>query len=165
MNLTTPIETHMTIIDYSKECKITIAILCPIFILLTILLHGGFIYFEKFGHDPLKRNLSNMLMSTISKSLLIIMVPYTVIGAFRMIFGPISMTISISFQFYIQCCITYCSLSFIELIVYKILVYFPRDGLKIRSEYFTQAWSICLSRYCSRAMSRSIFNNFMSLEN
>ena len=156
MNLTTPIETNMIIIDYSKECKITITILCPIFILLTILLHGGFIYFEKFGYDPLKRNLSNMLMSSISKSLLIIMVPYTVIGAFRMIFGPISLTISISFQFYIQCCITYCSLNFIELIVYKIVVYFPRDGLKTHSEYFAKAQR---SRYCSWAMSRLIFND------
>ena len=125
--------------------------MCPIFILLTILLHGGFIYFEKFGYDPLKRNLSNMLMSSISKSLLIIMVPYTVIGAFRMIFGPISLTISISLQFYIQCCITYCSLNFIELIVYKIVVYFPRDGLKTCSEYFAQAQSICLSRNCQNA--------------
>ena len=95
MNLTTPIETNMTIIDYSKECKITVGILSPIYILLTAFLHGGFIYFEKFGHDPLKRNLSNMLMSSISKSLLITMVPYMSIGAFRIIFGPISMAVSL----------------------------------------------------------------------
>ena len=125
MNVTTLIETNITIIEYSEKCKIAVGVLSPIFILLTIFLHGGVIYFEKFGHDPLKRNLSNMLLSSISKSLTILLVPYTSICAIRIIFGPISVAISIIFQFFIQCCIAYNSLCFSEFIVYKIVVNFP----------------------------------------
>ena len=122
MNL---IETNITIIEYSEECKIAVGVLSPILILLIISLHGGVIYFEKFGHDPLKRNLSNMLLSSTSKSLIILLVPYSAICAIRIIFGPISVAISIIFQFFIRCCIAYSSLCFSEFIVYKIVVKFP----------------------------------------
>ena len=122
MNL---IETNITIIEYSEECKIAVGVLSPILILLIIFLHGGVVYFEKFGHDPLKRNLSNMLLSSISKSLSILLVPYTAICAIRIIFGPVSVAISIIFQLFIQCCIAYSSLCFSEFIVYKIVVNFP----------------------------------------
>ena len=46
--------------DYSTVGKLSIGFIAPIIIISTVLLHGGIVFFEKWGYDPQKRNLYNM---------------------------------------------------------------------------------------------------------
>ena len=55
--------------DFSRGFKFCVGVISPIFCLLILFLYWGIIYYEKFGHDPLKRDLSNMLLSSLCKSI------------------------------------------------------------------------------------------------
>ena len=66
----TAVDVNMTIFEdnYSTELKICVGLVSPILMFVIIFLYWGIIYYEKFGHDPLKRDLSNMLFSSFCKS-------------------------------------------------------------------------------------------------
>ena len=93
--------------QYSTEFKLCFGLVSLILSFFIIFLYWGIIYYEKFGHDPLKRDLSNMLFSSFCKSMSIIMPILLVLNTIRIIFGPILLSISVfcyslalSFNFY-----------------------------------------------------------------
>ena len=63
----TIVDINMTVYEddnYSTEFKIFVGIVGPMLSFLILFLYWGIIYYEKYGHDPLKRDLSNMLFSS-----------------------------------------------------------------------------------------------------
>ena len=114
------VDINMTIFEdnYSTELKICVGLFSPILIFVIIFLYWGIIYYEKFGHDPLKRDLSNMLFSSFCKSISIGTAIFIVVTTIRTIFGPILNSISVVCY--------YLSLNFVfywHFVNYEILIY------------------------------------------
>ena len=66
--------------EFSRVFKIGVGFVSPISCLLIFSLYCGIIYYEKMGHDPLKRDLSNMLVSSICKTMAIHTITYFMIN-------------------------------------------------------------------------------------
>ena len=115
----TTIAAKMTFIeDFSRGFKLCVGVISPISCLLIFSLYWGIIYYEKFGHDPLKRDLSNMLFSSFCKSVSIGIAIVIVVRTIRTIFGPILNSISVVCY--------YLSLNFLfywHFVNYEILIY------------------------------------------
>ena len=75
--------------DYSIIGKLFIGLIAPIVIVSTVFLHGGIVFFEKWGYDPQKRNLCNMLIASLSKSTAAFVVYTMAFGSIRILFGPL----------------------------------------------------------------------------
>ena len=75
--------------DYSIVGKLTIGFISPIVIVSTVLLHGGIVFFEKWGYDPQKRNLYNMLIASLSKLSAAFIVYTMAFGSIRILIGPL----------------------------------------------------------------------------
>ena len=75
--------------DYSTVGKLSIGFIAPIIITSTVLLHGGIVFFEKWGYDPQKRNLYNMLIASLSKSSAALVVYTMAFGSIRILVGPL----------------------------------------------------------------------------
>ena len=84
--------------DYPTGIKIFVGLFAPILSFFIIFLNWGIIYYEKFGNDPLKRDLSNMLFSSFCKSILIATLFVITVMAIEIIFGPILTSIAIFLQ-------------------------------------------------------------------
>ena len=84
---------HILILD--NHLKVVYGILFITFQLLSITCYSGFIYFEHYGGDPMKRSIKNKL---ISQGLLVLMAQIVVNNsgfAWRIIIGPLSQNISL----------------------------------------------------------------------
>ena len=119
----TAVHINMTVFedDYSTESKIFIGIVGPILSFLVIFLHWGIIYYEKFGHDALKRDLSNMLFSSFCKSLSILISFLIVVATIRIIFGTFLTSISLFCYFVSLNFSFYWHLVNYEIIIYKFM--------------------------------------------
>ena len=107
--------------DYSIVGKLTIGFITPIVIVSTVLLHGGIVFFEKWGYDPQKRNLYNMLIASLSKSSAALVVYTMVFGSIRILFGPLDFILGLLSSipnFYAMVLI---ALTVEQIIIYKIL--------------------------------------------
>ena len=75
--------------NYSIVGKLFIGLISPIIIVSTVFLHGGIIFFEKWGYDPQKRNLYNMLIASLSKLSAAFIVYTMAFGSIRILVGPL----------------------------------------------------------------------------
>ena len=106
----TIVDINMTVFEdgnYSTEYKIFVGIVGPMLSFLIIFLYWGIINYEKYGNDPLKRDLSNMLFSSFCISITMTFSFLIVIVTIRIIFGPFLTSISavcyfitLNFSFY-----------------------------------------------------------------
>ena len=111
----------MSALDYSLSSKISMGFIAPILIFLTILLYAGIIFYEKWGHDPQKRNIFNMMLMSLCKALMLEIIFTILFGSIRIIFGPlghVGATIGSFSRIYLVIFICLCN---VESIFYKIL--------------------------------------------
>ena len=47
--------------EFSLETKVCVGLTTTVFVFLILFLNWGIVYYEKFGHDPQKRNFYNMI--------------------------------------------------------------------------------------------------------
>ena len=119
----TVVHINMTVHEdhYSTKFKISVGLVSPILSFFIIFLYWGIIYYEKFGHDPLKRDLSNMLFSSLCKTISIGIVMLMVVINIRIIFGPILFSIAV-FCYFLALNFTFYwhSVNY-EIIIYKFM--------------------------------------------
>ena len=119
----TAVYINMTVLenDFSTKSKIVFGIVGPVLSFLIIFLYWGIIYYEKFGHDALKRDLSNMLFSSLCKSVVILVSFLIVVATIRIIFGPFLSSISV-FCYFVSLNFTfYWHFVNYEIIIYKFM--------------------------------------------
>ena len=109
------------VIIYSLSTKVSVGILSPIFLVITILLYGGIIHYEKWGNDPQKRSLTNMLMGSFCWNVMALIVFSVSIGSLRICFGPLGTTFGYIMIVTRQFCILNILACLLEIIVVKIL--------------------------------------------
>ena len=134
----TTIDTNTTVgEDFSRGFKIAVGLISPISCLLIFSLYGGIIYYEKMGHDPLKRDLSNMLVSSICKAMAIHTSSFFVISSIDIIFDSVFTAISVSCFFIRVCSIICCHFSIFEFIIYKFFtIYTKTNIINISDDYW-----------------------------
>lgn len=112
---------NQTIYTYSLKTKVCIGVFSPLGLVITVLLYGGIIYYEKWGNDPQKRSLSNMLMCYFCWTLMILVILSISIGSLRICFGPLGRVFGYLMIITRQACIFSLMLCFLEIITVKIL--------------------------------------------
>ena len=119
----TAVKINMAVFEdhYSTEFKLCFGLVSLILSLLIISLYWGIIYYEKFGHDPLKRDLSNMLFSSLCKTISIGIVILMVVINIRIIFGPMLFSIGVFCNFLTLNFNFYWHFVNYEILIYKFL--------------------------------------------
>ena len=128
----TVIDINMTVFEdnnYSTEFKIFVGIVGPILSFLIIFLYWGIIYYEKYGHDPLKRDLSNMLFSSFCISISILFPFLLVVATIRIVFGPLFTSISVFCYFLTLNLTFYWHFVNYEIIIYKFMSLYTRTNI------------------------------------
>ena len=90
-------ESSTTVEEYSLETKVCVGLMAPILVLLILFLNWGIAYYEKFGHDPQKRNFSNMMISSFCLGLGVSHTFFALVGSIRIIFGPFDISNTFAF--------------------------------------------------------------------
>ena len=111
---------NQTIYTYSLKTKVCIGVFSPLGLVITVLLYGGIIYYEKWGNDPQKRSLSNMLMCYFCWTLMILVILSISIGSLRICFGPLGRVFGYLMIITRQACIFSLMLCFLEIITESI---------------------------------------------
>ena len=123
--------------EFSRGFKICVGFVSPISCLLIFSLYCGIIYYEKMGHDPLKRDLSNMLVSSICKAMAIHTITYFIINSIAVLFDSLFTSIYVTCYFIRVCSIFCCHFSIIEFIIYKFFtVYTKTNIINISDDYW-----------------------------
>ena len=129
--------------DFSRGLKFCVGVISPIFCLLIFFLYWGIIYYEKMGHDPLKRDLSNMLVSSICKTMAIHTITYFIIKSIAVLFDSVFTTIYVTCYLIRVCSIFCCHFSIIEFIIYKFFTVYTKTNIINISDEF---WHCFLSQ-------------------
>ena len=128
--------------DFSRGFKFCVGVISPIFCLLIFFLYWGIIYYEKMGHDPLKRDFSNMLVSSTCKAMAIHTLTFFVISSIAIIFESLFITIYVFCYFIRVCSIFYCHFAIFEYITYKFFTIYTKTNIINISDDF---WHCFLS--------------------
>ena len=110
------------ILDLENHLKIVYGILFIIFQLLSITCYSGFIYFEHYGGDPMKRSIKNKL---ISQGFLVLMMAIVVNNsgiAWRIIIGPLNPKISVIVIFVRQFSTFIIVVCITEIVLFKVFM-------------------------------------------
>ena len=129
--------------EFPRVFKIGVGFVSPISCLLIFSLYCGIIYYEKMGHDPLKRDLSNMLVSSICKTMAIHTITYFIINSIAVLFDSVFTTIYVTCYFIRVCSIFCCHFSIIEFIIYKFFTVYTKTNIINISDEF---WHCFLSQ-------------------
>ena len=111
------------ILDLGNPFKVVYGIFFIIFELLSIACYSGFIYFEHYGGDPMKRSIKNKL---ISQGLLVLMAQIVVNNsgfAWRIIIGPLNPNTSLFVLFIRQFFAITVVLCIAEFVTFKVSTY------------------------------------------
>ena len=140
----TMIEANMTVTEeFSRGFKIGVGFVSPISCLLIFFLYCGIIHYEKMGHDPLKRDLSNRLVSSIFIALTIHIITYFIINSIAVLFDSVFTTIYVTCYWMRVCSISCCHFSIIEFIIYKFFTVYTKTNIINISDEF---WHCFLSQ-------------------
>ena len=135
--------------EYSLETKVCIGLTAPILILLILFLNWSIAYYEKFGHDPRKRNLYNMMISRYCMGLGINCTFVVVFGSIRIIFGPFDISNTFAFLVVLSIFMTFNCLCLLEVGVYRLLaIYFPKAIIGMNDDWyhcFFNCWNLILA--------------------
>ena len=113
--------------EYSLETKVCIGLTAPILILLILFLNWGIAYYEKFGNDPQKRNLSNMMLSSFYMGLGTGITFVMLFGSIRIIFGPFDASNAFTFVVILKVFLAFNRFCFLEVGIYRgFAVFFPK---------------------------------------
>ena len=110
------------ILDLENPLKVVYGILFIIFQLLSITCYSGFIYFEHYGADPMKRSIKNKLISQGFFMLMIGIVVNNPGIAWRIIIGPLNPKISLIVIFVRQFTTITIVVCITEILLFKVLM-------------------------------------------
>ena len=138
-------ESSAVIEEYSLETKVCISLTAPVLVLIILFLNWSIIYYENFGHDPQKRNLSNMMLSSFCMSLGTGISFNLVLGSMRIIFGPFDASNSFAFLVILKLHLNFNHFCLLEVGIYKVLAkYFPKAIIGINDDW-CHCFFICLN--------------------
>ena len=130
--------------EYSLETKVCVGLLAPILVSLVLFLNFGIAYYEKFGHDPQKRNLSNMTISSFCLGLGATHIFLALFGSIRIIFGPFDVSNTFAFVVVLQILAIFKMFCLLEFGIYRLLaVYFPKAIISINDDFFHCFFNCC----------------------
>ena len=115
--------------NYSTKYKLFVGIVGPMLSFFIIFLYWGIIYYEKYGHDPLKRDLSNMLFSSFCISISILFPFLLVVATMQIVFGPFLTSISVFCYFLTLNLTFYWHFVNYEIIIYKFMSLYTRTNI------------------------------------
>ena len=138
-------ESLITVEEYSLETKVCVGMMALVLILLIFFMNWGIAYYEKFGNDPQKRNLSNMMLSSFCMSLGTGISFNLVLGSIRIIFGPFDASNSFAFLVILKLHLNFNHFCLLEVGIYKVLArYFPKAIIGINDDW-CHCFFICLN--------------------
>ena len=127
----------ITVEEYSLETKVCVGMMAPVLVLLILFMNLGIVYYEKFGNDPQKRNLSNMMLSSLCMGLGTANILVVVIGSIRIIFGPFDASNAFTFLVVLKFCLAFSRFCFLEVGIYRLFAaYFPKAIIGINDDWF-----------------------------
>ena len=112
-------ESMITVEEYALETKVCVGMMAPVLVLLILFMNGGIAYYEKFGNDPQKRNLSNMMLSSFCMGLGMLNILVVVIGSIRIIFGPFDASNAFTFLVVLKVFLAFNRFCFLEVGIYR----------------------------------------------
>ena len=123
--------------EYSLETKVCVVLMTPILVSLILFLNLGIAYYEKFGHDPQKRNFSNMMISSFCLGLSVSHTIMALFGSIRIIFGPFDISNTFAFLVMTKIVVVFKKLCFLEVGIYRLLaVYLPKSIIGLNDDFF-----------------------------
>ena len=123
--------------EYSLETKVCVFMITPILVLIILFLNLGIAYYEKFGHDPQKRNFSNMMISSFCLGLSVSHTFLALFGSIRIIIGAFDISNTFVFVVVIKIMVVFKKLCFLEVGIYRLLaVYFPKTIIGLNDDFF-----------------------------
>ena len=130
-------ETSIAVGEYSLETKVCVSLTAPVFVFLILFLNWGIVYYEKFGHDPQKRNLSNMILSSFFMGFGIAHIFVVVFGSIRIIFGTFATSNSFAFLVVLKIFLAFNHLCLLEVGFYKVLAAcFPKAIIGMNDDWY-----------------------------
>ena len=135
--------------EFSLKTKVCVGLTAPILLFLIIFLNFGIAYYEKFGNDPQKRNLYNMLISSLCMGLATGMSFWVVFPSIRIIWEPFDVSNVFALSVTITFFQVFNGLCLLEAIFYRVLaVYHPKAIIGINDDFFHQFfnyWNIMIA--------------------
>ena len=123
--------------EFSLETKVCIVLMTPILVSLILFLNLGITYYEKFGHDPQKRNFSNMMISSLCLGLCVFHTFLALFGTIRIIFGPFDISNTFTFLVVLGIPEIFNKLCFLEVGIYRLLaICFPKIIIGLNDDFF-----------------------------
>ena len=130
-------ESLITVEEYLLETKVCVGLIAPVLVLLILFMNGGIAYYEKFGNDPQKRNLSNMILSSFCMGLGTVTILVVVIGSIRIIFGPFDASNAFTFLVVLKVFLAFNRFCFLEVGIYRAFAAcFPKVIIGINDDWF-----------------------------
>ena len=130
-------ESLITVEEYLLETKVCVGLIAPVLVLLILFMNGGIAYYEKFGNDPQKRNLSNMMLSSFCMGLGMLNILVVVIGSIRIIFGPFDASNAFTFLVILKVFLVFNRFCFLEVGIYRgFAAFFPKAIIGINDDWF-----------------------------
>ena len=131
--------------EYSLETKVCVGLTVPLLALIILFLNWSIVYYENFGHDPKKRNLSNMIISSYCMSLGTGIIFILVFISIRIIFGPFDASNSFAFLVVLILFFNFNRFCFLEVVIYKVFAaFFPKEIIGINDDW-CHCFFICLN--------------------
>ena len=83
--------------EFSLKTKVCTGLIAPVLVLLIIFLNFGIAYYERFGNDPQKRNLYNMMITSFFMVFSTSTTFWVVFVSIRIIQGPFDVSNTFTF--------------------------------------------------------------------
>ena len=137
MNFTQVDFEFLPVEEYSLEIKVCVVLMTPILVSLILSLNLSIAYYEKFGHDPRKRNFSNMMISSLCLGLCVLKTFLLLFCSFRIIFGAFDISNSFAFLVVFRIPAIFKQLCFSEVVIYRLLaICFPKIIIGLNDDFF-----------------------------
>ena len=114
-------ESSTVVEEYLLETKVCVGLMAPVLVVLILFLNWGIAYYEKFGNDPQKRNLYNMMISSFCMGLGTFHTFVVVFVSIRIIFGPFDTSNSFAFLVVLKVFLAFNILCLLEVGLYRAL--------------------------------------------
>ena len=123
--------------EFSLETKVCVGLTTTVFVFLILFLNWGIVYYEKYGHDPQKRNFYNMIISSFCIGVGTLYIFVAVFGSIRIIFGPFDASNSFEFLVVLNIFFIFNRLCLLEVGIYRVLAaYFPNVIIGMNDDFF-----------------------------
>ena len=157
-NSSMPVEL-LPVKEFSLKSKVCVGLTGPVLVFLAYFLNSAIVYYEKFGNDPQKRNLYNMMISSFCLGITTGTSFWMVFVSIRIIWGPFDVSNVFAFTVVIAFFQMLNALSILEAIFYRVLaLYYPKAIIGINDDWFHHFfnyWNIMI------ALIASLTNNWI----